>query len=132
MRPTVAIVDSDAAALQTLRTLLEPLDVVVQSYDSAEDFLASSSRSNSHAIACLIAESLLPGMSGLQLLQHVRQYDRDLPVVLLAAEADVPMAVQAMRQGATDFIERPLWDIALLRRVSELLRGAKAARASHN
>lgn len=122
MRPTVAIVDSDAAALKVLRAMLETLDVDVQSYDSAEDFLAHSPRRNSHAIACLIADTKLPGMSGLQLLQRVRQDDRDLPVVLLAAEADVPMAVQAMRHGATDFIERPQWDVALLRRVSEVIR----------
>lgn len=127
MRPSVAIVDSDKAALKTLCTMLDTLDIDVQVYDSAEEFLARAPHDRLHAIACLIADTALPGMSGLQLLRRVREDDRDLPVVLLSSEADVPMAVEAMRDGATDFIERAQWDIGLLRRVSEVLRSRTAA-----
>lgn len=131
MRRSIAIVDSDRAALETLCAMLDPLDVDVEVFGSAEEYLARSPRTrDSRRFACLIAETSLPGMSGLQLLQRVRQDDRDMPVVLLASDADVPTAVEAMRRGATDFIERPQWDVALLRRVSEVLRGDGRA-ASH-
>jgi len=130
MRRSIAIVDPDAAALGTLRTILNSLDVDVQVYASAEEYLSRVTDARTESIACLITETALPGMSGLQLLQRIRQEDRDLPVLLLASDADVPMAVEAMRQGATDFIERPQWDVALLRRVSEVLRSGHFA-ATH-
>jgi FixJ family two-component response regulator len=122
MRPTVAIIDSEANTRQTLRTLLAALDVEVLSFDSAENFLAHTPQAHEPGLACLIVEVSLPGMSGLALLKRLRAANRDLPIVLLAGEADVPMAVEAMRFGATDFIEKPQLDVALLRRVSQVLK----------
>ncbi len=126
MRPTVAIVDSDATMRQTLRTLLGTLDVEVCAYDSAESYFARAAAAHESAHepvpACLIVDVSLSGISGLQMLKQIRATDRKLPVVLLASEAEVAMAVEAMRHGATDFIEKPQLDVALLRRVSQLLR----------
>jgi FixJ family two-component response regulator len=130
MRPTVAIIDPNANTRQTLRRLLGALDVEVLSFETAESFLAQPPRPNGQALACLIADVSLPGMSGLALLQRVRASDRDLPIVILADEAEVAMAVEAMRHGATDFIEKPQLDVALLRRVSQLLRHNAARSAS--
>ena len=121
MRPTVAIIDADAGMQQTLRALLGTLNIEIESYSSAELYLAKASRGNGHALACVIADVSLPGMSGLELLQRIRAVDRYLPVVLLATEAEVPIAVEAMHQGATDFIEKPQLDVLLLRRVSQLV-----------
>ena len=116
MRPTVAIVDSDATMRQTLRTLLGTLDVEVCAYDSAESYFARASTAHEPVPACLIVDVSLSGISGLQMLKQIRATDRTLPVVLLASEAEVAMAVEAMRHGATDFIEKPQLDVALLRR----------------
>ena len=65
---------------------------------------------------------LLPGMSGLDLLRRLRRAGNDVPVVLLADESDVPTAVAAMREGATDFIEKPYMDVAVLKQVQKLIR----------
>ncbi len=121
MRPKVAIIDADADMQQTLCALLGALDIEIEIYGSAELYLAQPLRCNGHALACVIADVSLPGMSGLELLQRIRAVDRYLPVVLLATEAEVPMAVEAMCHGATDFIEKPQLDVMLLRRVSQLV-----------
>ena len=129
MRPMVAIIDPDPATRQSLHALLTPLDVDVDDYDSAESYFAQTGRVAARKPACVISDVVLPGISGLQLLQRIRAADSELPVVLFASDPEVPMAVEAMRSGATDFIERPRIDVMLLRRLSTLLssRGTNCA-----
>lgn len=122
MRPSIAIVDSDATTRQTLRALLGALDVEVQLYADAETYLAQAIGKT--AAACLIIDVDLAGMSGLQLLKRVRASNAETPVILVTSEPEVSLAVAAMRLGATDFIEKPQLDVALLRRVSQLLRNS--------
>jgi two-component system response regulator FixJ len=124
MRPRVVIVDADAAMQGSLRTLLSTLDVDVVTHDCGEAFLAHMRKQIGHVTICLIVDVSLPDMSGLDLLRRIRAVDLAVPVVLLASEAEVPMAVEAMRHGATDFIEKAQVDISLLRRISQLLRSA--------
>jgi FixJ family two-component response regulator len=110
-----------------LRALLQRLGVDVSTFDSAESYLLAS---NGRHLACLIVDLLLPGMSGLELLRRLRSAGNDVPVVLLADESDVPTAVAAMREGATDFIEKPYIDVAVLKQVQKLLhRPSDAANA---
>jgi two-component system, LuxR family, response regulator FixJ len=120
MRPSIAIVDSDATTRRTLLSLLGPLGVEMQVFDSAESYLAQAKTEK--IPTCLIVDVTLSGMTGLQLLKQIRAANVDLPVILLAPESDVSIAVDAMRHGATDFIEKPQMDVALLRRVSQLVR----------
>ena len=122
MRPTVAIIDCDPTTRQTLRRLLAALDVEVVAFDTAEKFLAEQTRVGGYSFSCLIADVSLPDMTGLSLLKRIRAADQYLPIVLLASEAEVDVAVEAMRHGATDFIEKPQLDVALLRRVAQLIR----------
>jgi FixJ family two-component response regulator len=133
MRQTVAVIDSDATTLLQLRGLLSNLDVEVQTFDNAECFLLNIARApnvEAPALDCVITEVILSGMSGVQLLQRLRAVDANLPVVLVAAEPDIPTAVSAMRQGATDFIEKSQLDVQLLRRVTQLLhKDARRAKA---
>jgi two-component system response regulator FixJ len=125
MRPIIAVVDADSNERRTLCTLLGAMDVEVKSYNDAESFLAH----RNGVLACLIVEVRLPGISGLQLLRQLRASGENMAVILLASEAEVPIAVEAMRLGATDFIEKSQMDIALLRRVSQVLQdGARDAR----
>ena len=116
--PVVGVIDPDPVARNGLRALLHRLGVDVTTFESAESYLLAA---NGRHLACLIVDLLLPGMSGLELLRRLRSAGNDVPVVLLADESDVPTAVAAMREGATDFIEKPYVDIAVLKQVQKLL-----------
>jgi len=118
--PVVGVIDSDPVARAALKTMLQPVGVEVMSFDTAESYLLSGSSRN---LACLIVDLLLPGMSGLELLRRLRSNGNDVPVILLADESDVPTAVAAMREGATDFIEKPYVNVAILKQVQKLIRG---------
>jgi len=117
--PAVGVIDPDPEARAGLDALLRPVGVTVAGFDSAESYLLSGPGRN---VACLIVELMLPGMSGLELLRRLRSQGNDMPVILLADESDVPTAVAAMREGATDFIEKPYIKMAVLKQVQKLLR----------
>jgi len=117
--PVVGIIDPDPVAREGLRTLLHGVGVDVSTFDSAESYLLAA---NGRHLSCLIVDLLLPGMSGLEFLRRLRSAGNDTPVVLLADESDVPTAVAAMREGASDFIEKPYVNVAVLRQVQKLLR----------
>jgi len=116
--PTVGVVDSDPVARAGIKSLLQPVGVEVVPFESAEAYLLSGAGKH---LACLIVDLLLPGMSGLELLRRLRSVGNDVPVILLADESDVPTAVAAMREGATDFIEKPYVTVAVLKQVRKLL-----------
>jgi FixJ family two-component response regulator len=116
--PIVGVIDPDPVARSGLRTLLHGLGIDVSTFDSAESYLLAA---NGRHLSCLIVDLLLPGMSGLELLRRLRSAGNDVPVILLADESDVPTAVAAMREGATDFIEKPYVDVAVLKQVQKLL-----------
>ncbi len=116
--PVVGVIDPDPVARNGLRTLLQRIGVDVATYDSAESYLLAAGGRN---VTCLIVDLLLPGMSGLELLRRLRSAGSDVPVVLLADESDVATAVAAMREGATDFIEKPYVDVAVVKQVQKLL-----------
>ena len=120
MRHSIAIIDSDATSQQALRALLSVLNVDVSSYATADQYFNRTGADES--TACVLVDAALDDMTGVQLLKKIRLTDLDLPVIVLAADGDVNVAVDAIRHGATDFIEKSQLDIALLRRVAELLR----------
>jgi two-component system response regulator FixJ len=117
-RPIVAVIEADAAARRTLCSLLSSLDAEIQDYESAESYLAAEV----DTLGCVITDVILPGMSGLELLRRLRANDSGSPpVILLGEETDVRAAVDAMREGAADFIEKQHMDLAVPRRVAYLL-----------
>jgi FixJ family two-component response regulator len=122
--PVVGVIDPDPVARSGLRTLLHGLGIDVSTFDSAESYLLAQ---GGRHLACLIVDLLLPGMSGLELLRRLRSAGNDVPVILLADESDVPTAVAAMREGATDFIEKPYVDVAVLKQVQKLLHRPSAS-----
>jgi FixJ family two-component response regulator len=117
--PVVGVIDPDPVARNGLRTLLHGLGIDVSTFDSAESYMLAA---DGRHLGCLIVDLLLPGMSGLELLRRLRSAGNDVPVILLADESDVPTAVAAIREGATDFIEKPYVDVAVLKQVQKLLR----------
>lgn len=121
-RPIVAVIEADAAARRTLCSLLSSLDAEIQDYDSAESYLASEPDTlGCDVLCCVITDVLLPGMSGLELLRRLRSAETSPPVIVLGEETDVRAAVDAMREGAADFIEKQHMDLAIPRRVAYLL-----------
>ena len=85
--------------------MLEDDGRVVESYASCEAFLDAFDPGKS---ACLLIDAYLPGMSGLELLEKLHDEGHRLPAIMITGNADVPMAVKAMKAGALDFIEKPI------------------------
>ena len=116
--PTVFIVDDDPAVRDSLRWLLESMRLRVATFDSAEAFLKFYTM---HMVGCLILDVRMPGMSGLQLQQHLTKQQYALPIIFITGHGDIPMAVRAMQAGAKYFLEKPFEDQLLLDYVNEAL-----------
>jgi two-component system response regulator FixJ len=106
------VIDDDEAVRESLAFLLETDGLPVRTYESAEVFL--SAMSGAPVAGCLITDVRMPGLTGLELVRRLRELAVDLPVVMITGHADVPMAVEAMKAGVVDFIEKPFEDDALL------------------
>lgn len=114
MSVTTQIVDDDPAVRDALQWLLQSRGVASETWDSAEGFLASAHRD---LCGCLLLDVRMPEMSGIELFDRLRAMDCRLPVIFLTGHGDVPMAVQALKDGAFDFIEKPYDDNALVDKV---------------
>lgn len=124
----VHVIDDDDAARESLEFLLRSAKIEVRTYDSAKDFLQ---RVSSVGPGCVITDVRMPDVSGIDLLRKLREMDFGLPVIVITGHGDVPLAVEAMRIGAADFLEKPYDDEALLASVrSALDRGDKEAAQS--
>ncbi|MCB1694862.1 MAG: response regulator transcription factor [Pseudomonadales bacterium] len=108
---TVFIVDDDEAVRDSITELLESVGLVAQAYDSAAAFLEGYEPDRS---GCLVLDVRMAEMSGLVLQQRLKEMETSLPIVMITGHGDVPMAVEAMRNGALDFIQKPYRDQALL------------------
>jgi len=109
--PVVHIVDDDEAVRDSLRLLLYSVGIEAITYASAADFLE---RCDCTRPGCLIADVRMPGMSGLDLQKELLRRDVPLPVIIITAHGDTPMAVGALKAGACDFIEKPYDDQYLI------------------
>jgi RNA polymerase sigma factor (sigma-70 family) len=123
----VYVVDDDEAVRDSLQWLLEASAYRVQTYDSAEAFLAGFDPA---AIACLILDVRMPGMSGLELQDELLARKCNLPIIFITGHGDVPMAVSTMKKGAVDFIEKPFDQTALKALVERMLAQAREAAAA--
>jgi FixJ family two-component response regulator len=111
---TVHVVDDDAAFRDSLVWLIEANHHHVVAYASAEDFLA---RSSPDMAGCLVVDVRMPGLGGLELHDRLVAMGVDLPTIVMTGHGDVPMAVEAFRKGAVDFVQKPLDDDYMLARV---------------
>jgi two-component system response regulator FixJ len=125
VRPVVHIVDDDEAVRRSVAVLLVSSGHTTQTYSSAEAFLSSQ---GSQQPGCVIVDIRMPGMDGLALQQELNRRRITLPLIVVTGHADVGLAVQAMKAGAVDFIEKPYSEDDLLRAVDEALTRAKDAR----
>lgn len=118
--PLIHVVDDDASLRRALAFLLESAGWRVALHESAEAFLTAWR--TPAAPGCLILDIRMPMMSGLELQRLMKTRDIRLPIVFLTGHADVSMAVEALKHGATDFIEKPFKDQLLLDAVAQAVR----------
>ena len=118
----IYIVDDDEAVRDSLQWLLEGQDYRVRCFDSAESFLG---RYDPREVACLIADVRMDGMSGLELQDRLIERQSPLPIIFITGHGDVPMAVDAMKKGALDFIQKPFKETDLLSMVERMLSAAQ-------
>lgn len=119
---TIYVVDDDQALRHSIRWLLEGAGFEVRCFSRAQVLLDEFGASGEPASGCALVDLRMPGMSGLELLEHLRARGVDLPVIMITGHGDVPAAVQAMKAGAMEFIEKPFDEKYLLGQVSEALR----------
>jgi len=116
LKPTVYIVDDDEAVRSSLRLLLKSVAVPVILFSSAQEFLEAY---QPDAPGCVLLDVRMPGMSGLELQEQLNYRGAVIPVVFITGHGDVPMAVEAMRHGAFDFLQKPFRDQDLIDRVQK-------------
>jgi FixJ family two-component response regulator len=125
---TIYVVDDDEAVRDSLQWLLEGKEYRVRCFDSAESFL---SRYDAREVACLIVDIRMGGMTGLELQNRLIEARSPLPIVFITGHGDVPMAVDTMKKGAMDFIQKPFKEDQLVALVERMLDQAKEAFAEH-
>ncbi len=114
---TVHIVDDDPSVCDSLTLLMESVGLNSRVFNSADEFLETYGNTS----GCLLLDVRMPGMDGMELQQELKKRQIRLPVILLTAYADVPLAVRAMRTGAVDFIEKPFDPESLLTSIRHCL-----------
>jgi len=119
--PVIYVVDDDGDVRQAIRGMLEQDGHLVEDYEDGETFLGAY-RPERHA--CLLVDANLPGISGLNLLRQLKNESHALPAIMITGQSDVPMAVEAMKAGAADFLEKPIHGVELLAGVRRALESS--------
>jgi two-component system response regulator FixJ len=123
MADWVHVIDDDTAVRESLAFLLETADLSVRTYASAVEFLEAVS---TVPHGCIVTDVRMPEMSGVDLARKLKELGVPDPVIVITGHADVPLAVEAMKAGVADFIEKPFDDEVILAAIrSALERGGK-------
>ena len=117
--PIVYIVDDDDGMRRALDTLLRTVGYKTEAFASPREFLA---RLTPDVAGCLVLDIRMPEMSGLEVQQHLNRGGYTLPVIFITGHGDVPMAVQAMKEGAFEFIQKPFREQDLLDHINHALK----------
>lgn len=117
-KQTVFVVDDDDAVRDSLAMLLRSVGLQVEAFDSGIAFLE---RYRPDFTGCIVLDIRMPKMSGLEVQQRLRESGSRLPVIFITGHGDIPMAVQAIKEGAADFIQKPFRDQDLLDRIHSAL-----------
>jgi len=123
----IHVVDDEEPVRESLQALLESRGYAVSGHVSAEAFLAAY---RPGPAACAVVDLRMPGMDGLALIERLKANGARLPVIMVTGHGDVPLAVRAMKAGATDFLEKPYESDAILAAVSRAL--AVAGQHAHD
>src|ERR1700677_1832643 len=116
---TVYVVDDDDGMRRALSLLLNTVGYKTAAFASPKEFL---DKFRPDVPGCMVLDIRMPGMSGLELQQHLNRMGSMLPVIFITGHGDVPMAVQAMKEGAFEFVQKPFRDQDLLDRINHALK----------
>ncbi len=105
LAPVVFIVDDELSVRDSLTLMLEQEDISVQSYESADVFLSAFPQD---CIGCIIIDVNMPGMDGMQLQEELSRRNNTFPIIFLTGHGNIPMSVKAMKNGAMDFLTKPV------------------------
>jgi FixJ family two-component response regulator len=114
----VFVVDDDPSVRHAIKRLVESVGLHVEGFGSAQEFLR---RQRPDAPSCLVMDVRLPGISGLDFQRQLKEAKIDIPIIFITAHGDVPMAVQAMKAGAVEFLTKPFRDQDLLDAIQQAL-----------
>ena len=125
-RPIVFVVDDDQSVREALNALIRSVDLRVETFSSAAEFL---SRSEPAGPSCLILDVGLPGLSGMDLQRDLIAANRPISIIFITAQGDIPMSVRAMKAGAVEFLTKPFLEGDLLDSIEQALARDRAFRA---
>lgn len=127
--PIVFVVDDDEAICQSLRLLIEDIGLAVRTFSGARLFLDHYDPSQP---GCLVLDVRMSGMSGIELQARLNELNAEIPTIIITGHGDVPMAVETMKAGAIDFIEKPFRDQVLLDSVQRAIELDRCIRATRD
>lgn len=127
IQQTVYVVEDDEAVRDSLELLLKSDSKPVKTYESANDFLKDYS---DKMAGCIVLDIRMPGMDGMELQKKLNDKHSILPIIFVTGHGDVPMAVDAMKEGAVDFIQKPYREEALLEKIEAALEQDREQRKS--
>jgi two-component system response regulator FixJ len=116
--PIIYVIDDDDAVRQSLEFLLSTAGIKSRSFESGKAFIDALPQIDS---GCVVTDVRMPEITGIDLLKHVRQHKPDLPVIVITGHGDIALAVEAMKIGAVDFLEKPFDDEVLIAAVKTAL-----------
>lgn len=122
-QPVVFVVDDDISVREGIATLARSVHLEVRTFGSAQEFLSTR---HSDTPACLVLDVRLPGSSGLELQRGLRERGVTIPIIFITGHADVPMTVQAMKNGAIEFLIKPFRDQELLDAIQQALERSRS------
>lgn len=121
--PIVYIVDDDEAVLDSLGMLLNSLSIKNSAYSNGQDFLNSIKPEMMQELSgCIVMDVRMPGMSGMECHQALKSMKCTLPIIFITGHGDIPMAVEAMKEGAVEFIQKPFRDQELIDCIQKAIR----------
>lgn len=122
--PKVYVIDDDAAVRDSLSFLLDAANFEVALFESATNFLEMLPRLD---FGCVVSDVRMPGIDGIELLKRMKSLDSRFPIVIITGHGDVPLAVEAMKLGAIDFLEKPFEDDRLIGMIEAAIRHGEPA-----
>jgi FixJ family two-component response regulator len=126
--PTIFIIDDDPSARRGLSRLIRVAGFNVRAFASAQDFLAGQ---HYNSPGCIVLDVQMPGLSGLDLQAELNKAEYNMPIIFISAHGDVPMTAQVMKDGALDFLTKPVDRDQLLNAIRSALARDQAGREEH-
>lgn len=117
----VYVIDDDPAMRDSLDFLLDAAGLKARLFESAVSFLEALPELGP---GCIVSDVRMPNLDGLELLRRLRESNKSLPIIIMTGHGDIPLAVEAMKLGAIDFIEKPFGDDRLISTITAALSGA--------